>query len=74
MNTRNIASIEVTPELVGSIIRERHDELPDDATLVELWNPSAKSRRRTMRRIFESDEFDSIAEGATVPLIDSGGQ
>lgn len=66
MTERNLARVRITPEAIEAAVKSERD-MPDDASLVDLWLPGSDSTRRVFTLIFESDEYDGVLEAGYIP-------
>lgn len=62
----------VTPEVFEAwLVNENRvtTNLPEDARFVDLWPPDSASRNGTYTLLFESKEWDELAEGEDIPKL-----
>ena len=62
--------VEITPELLGDIVaggRVTNTDLPDDAECIRVY---PAERGNTYFLVYESDEWDPLMEGETIPKTD----
>lgn len=64
--------VRVTPELIEAWLvggKSVVTDLPEDARLCAIWPPQDTDTRDTVTLVFESEEWDELAEAGRIPLL-----